>query len=156
MTAREHRYPVTVEWTGNRGDGTTGYRDYGREHSIRAGAKPRIPGSADPAFRGDPMRWNPEELVVAAASACHQLWYLHLCADAGIAVQSYRDEAEGVMVEEPGGGHFVRILLRPHVQVRPGDDIARAQALHREAHARCYVANSLRCPVECEATVEPA
>jgi organic hydroperoxide reductase OsmC/OhrA len=76
----EHTYEVVVDWNGNHGTGTSDYRAYGREHTISVGAKPPIPGSSDSAFRGDPARWNPEELLVASLSACHQLWYLHLCA----------------------------------------------------------------------------
>ena len=81
---KTHHYSVTVQWTGNTGSGTSSYRGYERRHQISAGTKPPIPGSSDPAFRGDPACWNPEELLVAAISACHQLWYLHLCAEAGI------------------------------------------------------------------------
>lgn len=148
--AREHLYTLSVEWTGNRGTGTSGYRDYDRAHEIACGAKPVILGSSDPAFRGDPGRWNPEELLVASLSACHKLWYLHLCAAAGIAVLRYRDEAEGVMEEGPdGGGRFVGVTLRPHVGIRAGDDAALAERLHHDAHERCFIANSVRFPVAC-------
>lgn len=68
MTKRQHKYAVTVEWTGNEGSGTSGYRDFSRSHSICANGKSSIDGSADPAFRGDPARWNPEELLVASLS----------------------------------------------------------------------------------------
>jgi len=89
---KTHRYAVVVKWTGNTGTGTSGYRNYERRHEILAeGRKPLIPGSSDPAFRGDPTRWNPEELLVASLSACHKLWYLHLCAAAGIIVLAYID-----------------------------------------------------------------
>jgi organic hydroperoxide reductase OsmC/OhrA len=147
--SRQHVYEVAVEWTGNRGTGTSNYRAYGREHEIRAGAKPPIRGSADPAFRGDPTRWNPEDLVVAALSACHKLWYLHLCAMNGIAVLAYRDAAVGTMTADDatGGGRFAKVLLRPHVTVSPGDDVALAERLHADAHARCFVANSVNFPV---------
>src|SRR5689334_22650546 len=97
VPVKEHRYRVTVEWTGNSGRGTADYRAYERAHEIRGSGKPPIPASSDPHFRGDPARWNPEELLVASLSACHELWYLHLCADAGIVVTAYRDEAEGLM-----------------------------------------------------------
>jgi len=156
MANREHRYQVTVEWTGHRGEGTTGYRDYDRSHVIRAGAKPPIPGSSDPAFRGEADRWNPEDLLVASASACHKLWYLHLCAEAGIAVQQYWDTAEGLMTEGAGGGRFTRIVLRPHVVIRPGDDAALAERLHHEAHVQCFIANSVNFPIDCEPTIEGA
>lgn len=153
---REHRYPVLVEWTGNTGAGTAGYRGYERRHEITAPGlpKPAIPGSSDPAFRGDRARWNPEELLVAALAACHQLWYLHLCADAGIVVTGYVDRAEGAMAEEPdGGGRFQRVVLRPSVTVAPGSDVARARALHDRAHALCFIARSVSFPVQHEPDV---
>jgi organic hydroperoxide reductase OsmC/OhrA len=147
----EHTYEVVVDWNGNRGTGTSDYRSYGREHTISAGAKPPIPGSSDQAFRGDPERWNPEELLVASLSACHKLWYLHLCAEAGIRVLAYRDAATGTMLETTdGGGHFSKVVLRPRVTVRPEDDVVLARELHAAAHAKCFIANSVNFPVEHE------
>jgi organic hydroperoxide reductase OsmC/OhrA len=153
MTPRQHRYEVAVEWTGNTGTGTASYRGYERAHEIAAPGtpKPPIPGSSDPSFRGDRARWNPEELLVASVSACHQLWYLHLCADAGIVLTAYVDRAEGTMVEtEDGGGHFTRVVLRPVATLAPGSDVERARALHAEAHRLCYIATSVNFPVEHE------
>ena len=155
MPQHEHTYRVQVEWSGNRGTGTSSYRDYGREHVIRVAGKPDIAGSSDVAFRGNAERWNPEDLLVAAASACHQLWYLHLCADAGIAVQRYVDHAVGTMVDSDRG-HFTRIVLHPHVAIRAGDDRELAAQLHHQAHAKCYVANSVNFPIECEPVIEHA
>jgi organic hydroperoxide reductase OsmC/OhrA len=145
-----HRYSVVVEWTGNTGSATSGYRSYERRHKISAGdAKPAIPGSSDPAFRGDPARWNPEELLVASLAACHQLWYLHLCAEAGIVVLEYIDHAEGTMAETgDGSGHFERVILRPRVTVAAGSDLAKARALHAAAHDKCFIARSVNFPVE--------
>jgi organic hydroperoxide reductase OsmC/OhrA len=149
--AREHRYAVDVEWTGNRGTGTSAYRAYGRDHVMTAPGKPTIPGSSDPAFRGDGTRWNPEELLVASLSQCHMLWYLHLAAEAGIAVLSYRDAAEGTMVEtEYGGGRFSAAVLKPQVVVAAGADPARVLALHHAAHEKCFIASSVNFPVRCE------
>ncbi len=146
---REHRYSVTVEWTGNLGSGTAGYRTYSRDHEIGAKDKPIICGSSDPAFRGDPSRWNPEELLVAALSACHKLWYLHLAAEAGVIVTAYTDNAEGVMDERPdGSGRFTRVALRPTVTA--GSDLQRAEALHPIAHQKCFIASSVNFPVVCE------
>ncbi len=152
MANRQHRYEVNVEWTGNRGEGTSSYRAYDRTHVIQAGTKPPIPGSSDPAFRGDADHWNPEDLLVASVSACHKLWYLHLCAEAGIAVQHYRDTAEGLMVESADGGRFTKIVLRPHVVIRAGDDAELAERLHHAAHAQCFIANSVNFPIDCEPT----
>jgi organic hydroperoxide reductase OsmC/OhrA len=155
---RTHRYAVTVQWTGNTGTGTSGYRSYERQHEISAGTeKPLIPGSSDPAFRGDPARWNPEELLVAALSACHKLWYLHLCAEAGIIVLAYVDHAEGVMQETTdGSGHFERVVLRPQLTVAPGSDMARARELHDAAHAKCFLARSVNFPVQHEPKISEA
>ncbi|WP_372394422.1 OsmC family protein [Azospirillum sp. HJ39] len=157
MTHREHRYAVRLDWTGNLGSGTSSYRGYSRDHRLGAGDKPAIPGSADPAFRGDPARWNPEELLVAALSSCHQLWYLHLCAAAGIVVTAYADEAEGVMVEESSGaGQFSAVVLRPRVTLAPGAgaaDMEKALALHHEAAEKCFIARSVNFPVRHEPAV---
>ena len=156
MSGREHGYTVTVEWTGNTGTGTSAYRAYERRHDISVpdAGKPPIPGSADPVFRGDRTRWNPEELLVAALSTCHQLWYLHLCADAGVIVTSYVDRAEGVMIEDAdGGGRFARVVLRPVVMLEPGSDVARARELHDLAHSRCFIAQSVKFPVTHEPEV---
>ena len=144
----DHTYTVTVTWTGNTGTGTSAYRAYTRAHEVSVEGKPAIPGSADPAFRGDPARYNPEEMLVASLSTCHMLWYLHLCATAGIVVTAYQDIAEGVMVERPeGGGRFIEVVLQPEITLAPGADQARAQALHAEASAKCYIANSVNFPV---------
>ena len=153
-----HRYAVTVTWTGNAGTGTSGYRAYERRHEITAGSeKPPISGSADPAFRGDAKRWNPEELLIASISACHKLWYLHLCTVAHVVVVGYVDRAEGEMEETPdGSGHFRRVVLRPQVTVAPGSDVAKARDLHIEAHAKCFIANSVNFPVEHEPVINTA
>jgi organic hydroperoxide reductase OsmC/OhrA len=150
-STREHRYAVSVSWTGNLGIGTSGYRDYSRDYDISAEDKPAIRGSSDPAFRGDRSRWNPEELLVASLSACHKLWYLHLAADAGIVVTAYVDHAEGVMeTTAAGSGRFKSVVLRPVVTVTAGSDVERARALHEPAHEKCFIANSVNFPVECE------
>ena len=150
-STHEHRYAVSVTWTGNLGSGTSGYRDYSRDYDIGAETKPIILGSSDPAFRGDRSRWNPEELLVASLSACHKLCYLHLTAEAGIVVTAYVDSAEGVMETSSGGsGRFTSVVLRPIVTVAAGNDIGRARALHEAAHEKCFIANSVNFPVECE------
>ncbi len=151
---KEHKYSVSVTWTGNTGTGTSGYRSYERAHEISAGGKPAISASSDPAFRGDATRWNPEELLLAALSSCHQLAYLHLCAVAGVVVVDYVDYAEGTMAETPdGAGQFTRVLLRPKVTIAAGSDAAKALALHHEAHEKCFIARSVDFPVECEPRV---
>ena len=152
---REHRYVVTVSWTGNLGSGTSGYRDYARDCEIAAEGKPTVPASADPVFRGDRSRWNPEELLVASLSACHKLSYLHLAAAAGIVVTAYTDRAEGVMELTPAGvGRFRSVVLHPAVTVKSGSDIERARALHESAHEMCFIANSVNFQVGCEPEIK--
>ena len=154
---RTHRYQTCVEWTGNLGRGTADYRAYSRDHRIVAPGRPELAGSSDPAFRGDATRYTPEDLLIGSLSSCHMLWYLHLCSAAGIVVLAYRDEAEGTMVEdEGGGGRFTAAVLRPEVTLAAEADVARALALHEEAHRLCFIANSVNFPVGIEPRVELA
>jgi len=163
---RTHSYDVTVAWTGNQGSGTSGYRDYGRDHEVTvSGAadengagdaeRPKpIAGSSDSTFRGDAARWNPEQLLLAALAQCHMLSYLHVCATAGIVVTAYTDEAHGTMTDTTdGGGHFTDAVLRPQVTVATPDMIEKAAVLHEEAHERCFIANSVNFPVRHESVV---
>lgn len=146
--AKRHGYDVSVLWTGNDGAGTESYRSYRRDHIVVAEGKPAIAASSDPAFRGNPSRFNPEELLVASLSSCHMLWYLHLCAVNGISVVDYSDQAHGELEEtDDGGGAFVRVRLRPRVAIASGDS-AKALALHDEAHHLCFIARSVSFPVD--------
>ena len=152
---KKHAYGVRVTWTGNQGTGTANHRGYSRAHEIVAPGKPTIAGSSDPSFRGDAARWNPEELLLASASACHKLWYLSLCAQAGIVVVSYEDDAEGFMIEEANGaGQFTSIVLKPKVTLAPGANIEVAEGLHHKAHEMCFIARSLNFPIEINPTID--
>lgn len=154
MNKREQRYATTVSWTGNHGEGTASYSAYSRAHQIKASGKPAIAGSADPAFLGERARYNPEELLVASLSSCHMLWYLHLCADAGITVQAYEDAAEGFMaLDADGGGTFTEVVLRPRVLITERSGEERAREMHDPAHQRCFIARSVNFPVRCEPMV---
>lgn len=146
---KQHNYQVRIDWTGNDGEGTKTYRGYRRDHTIAAEGKPPISGSSDPSFRGDASRYSPEELLVAALSSCHMLWYLHLCAVNDVSVWDYQDAASGLMEEaDDGSGAFVRVVLRPVVKIAPGDDLTKARALHIEAHRFCFIARSVNFPFE--------
>lgn len=149
-----HHYTTTVHWTGNRGTGTSSYRDYSRSHAIEAEGRPVLAASSDPAFRGEADRWNPELLFVAALSECHLLQYLHLCAIGGVVVTGYEDTAAGTMEMTPdGGGAFTEVVLRPVVTVADASMVERATALHERAHELCFLASSVRMPVRHEPTV---
>ena len=156
MAGRTHTYRVDVEWTGNDGEGAKRYAGYRRDHVIRADGNPDIPGSSDPNFRGDAARWNPEELLVASLSACHKLWVLHLASVAGVVITDYVDRAEGVMEETgDGSGRFTKVTLRPEITINAGDP-SKFDAIHHEAHEKCFIANSVNFPVTVEGSVRVA
>jgi organic hydroperoxide reductase OsmC/OhrA len=149
------RYQVDVLWTGNSGSGTGSYRGYERSHSVQVKGKPVIYGSSDPAFRGDAAKYNPEELLVASLSSCHMLWYLHLCADAGIVVVEYIDHAIGTMIEtRDGSGYFQEVVLKPIVTVSNGGMVDLAGKLHDMANEKCFIANSVNFPVRHQAGIQ--
>ena len=148
---KEHNYRITVNWTGNLGQGTSAYAAYSRDHLIHAAGKPAIVATSDTAFRGSPERYNPEELLVSSLSSCHMLWYLHLCAVNGIVVTGYEDEAKGTMVETAdGGGYFKEVTLFPIVTITDAARIPRAMELHRDAAKKCFIANSCNFPIRHE------
>lgn len=151
--SRQHTYTLRLDWTGNTGEGTRSYRSYSRNHQIQIPGKPAIEGSSDPAFRGDPERYNPEELFLASLSSCHMLWFLHLCADNGIVVTSYRDEPEGTMEENTTGGKFTAVTLKPVIKTAEPVSIEIIEALHEEAHRNCFIANSVNFPIRCESRI---
>ncbi len=150
VMAPEHSSATRLQWTGNHGTGTSSYRDYGRDHQVSAPDKHVIEGSSDRVFRGDPSRWNPEELLTAALSQCHLLAYLHLCATNGVVVIGYTDEASGTMRTHDGTGEFTEVVLRPRVEVAGAAMIEPALRLHDDAHAACFIARSVAFPVRHE------
>ena len=148
---KQHQYIATIKWTGNKGTGTDHYRNYERSHEIIIENKIAIPGSADPAFRGDGTKHNPEDLLLSSLSSCHMLWYLHVCAEAGVIVTNYIDHATGTMTETPnGGGRFTEVILNPIVTVAQDDMITEANELHKKANELCFIANAVNFPVRHE------
>lgn len=145
---REHHYTLSLRWEGNLGEGTSSYRAYSRDHTVRHPRAGTIAASSDPAFRGDASRWNPEQLFLASLSQCHMLWYLHLATQAGVVVVSYDDEPTGTMIEEPGGGgRFTGVTLRPAVTIATGGDVRLAEVLHDRVGDYCFIARSVSIPV---------
>ncbi|MEM9716017.1 MAG: OsmC family protein [Pseudomonadota bacterium] len=153
---KEHHYALKLRWTGNRGSGTSHYRDYDRNHVISAVGKPDLVGSADPAFLGNPARWNPEELLLASIAACHKLWYLHLCTTKGIVVTAYEDSPTGTMIEKPNGaGQFSEVVLHPVVTISEGD-LSLAEDLHHQVGDFCFIARSVNFPIRHTAVLHRA
>jgi len=152
-----HHYSLTTVWTGNTGKGTSTYRDYERIYEIRIPQKPILLGSSDPKYRGDPTRYNPEDLLVASLSACHMLWYLHLCSEKKIICTHYSDAAEGEMeTSADGNGRFTKVVLHPEVVITSEDGLKVAHDLHERAHALCFIANSVNFPIEVSPTIRVA
>jgi len=146
---KHHHYKTTIEWTGNKGSGTSNYRDYERSHTISVENKPVIEGSSDPAFRGDKTKYNPEEMLLSSLSSCHMLWYLHFCSEAGIIVTDYIDNAIGIMEETSNGsGHFTEATLNPIVTITDEKQIEKAEELHKKANEFCFIANSVNFSVQ--------
>lgn len=145
---KTHHYAVDLVWTGNLGEGTTTPRSYSRNHEVAIEGVGTIPGSSDPAFRGDPSRWNPEQLLVASVAQCHMLWYLGLAAAAKITVTAYEDHPTGTMLEESNGaGQFEQVTLRPIVTLADPANADRARQLHAQVHEYCFIARSINFPI---------
>jgi organic hydroperoxide reductase OsmC/OhrA len=146
---KKHTYKTSLVWDGANGVGTTNYRAYSRNHIISVAGKPPLLCSSDPVFRGDGAKYSPEDLLVASLSGCHMLWYLHLCADAGVVVTAYTDSAEGIMMEdENGDARFTEVTLNPLVIIKEVSMEKMALELHHAANQKCFIANSCNFPVK--------
>jgi organic hydroperoxide reductase OsmC/OhrA len=149
-------YSATIAW---QDDGGFPSGRYSRAHEIRFDGGAVVRGSSSPHVVplpfSDPAGMDPEEALVASVSACHMLWFLSLAQEAGVHVESYVDEAEGVMGRVDRGKIAVtRISLRPRIRfagAEPGAEQLRH--LHHEAHERCFIANSLKTEVVVETPV---
>ncbi|HEV7742530.1 MAG TPA: OsmC family protein [Pseudolysinimonas sp.] len=150
----DHSFAVSVEWTGNRGTGTSDYRGFARDNVLSAAGKPPIEGSSAKIFHGDPARWNPEETLIAALVECHLLSYLYVAVRNGIVVETYTDSATGTLATDgDGAGRFTEVTLRPVVTISSGDaEVARA--IHADANRLCFIAASVNFPVHHEPTIQ--
>ncbi len=148
MSLDEHRYALTVRWTGNLGAGTSTYRGYSRDHDVEIPGLPVLRGSADPTFHGDRERYNPEQLLLAALSQCHMLSFLHVAVKHGVVVTAYEDHAEALMrTNRDGSGQFESVTLKPRVTVAGPAAPDLLEELHEEANKVCFIARSVNFPV---------
>ena len=154
----EHTFHVRNTWTGNTGSGTSSYKSYSRNHELSGTGKLEpISGSSDPAFHGDASRYNPEELLVGSLAACHMLWMLHLCAEAGIVLTAYTDDASGRMrLHADGSGEFIDVELRPQITITESARIPETERLNERAHHLCFISRSVNFPVTVVPTVHVA
>jgi organic hydroperoxide reductase OsmC/OhrA len=148
----DHKYKTYLHWSSEGGEGTKTYKSFARTHRITAktksgGDKPAIVATS--AFHSLD-HYNPDEMLLASLSSCHMLWYLHLCSENGVVVTDYRDQAELVLrLDAKGEGKVESATLHPRVMILSGD-LEVARALHKDAHSKCFVANSVNFPVGCE------
>lgn len=153
----QHDYSARIVWTGNRGDGNRSYRGYDRNWEVQTPGKPVIRCSNDPQLGGDPTLHNPEDMLIAALSACHMLWYLHLASDAKVLVTDYADDPIAIGEIHPdGAGRFLSATLRPTITVAAGTDLTLAEALHGRIHKTCFIARSVNFPVTYESQYKTA
>lgn len=154
----DHKYRTFLHWSAGESEGTKSYRSFARTHAITAKTKAGVDKPAIVATSAFHSldHYNPDEMLLASLSSCHMLWYLHLCSEAGVVVTDYRDEAELVLrLDSKGEGKVERATLHPRVRISSGDaEVARA--LHKDAHKKCFVANSVNFPVGCEPEITSA
>ena len=152
--AKIHQFEAALRWTGNTGSGTTGYKAYDRTWDLQTPGKPVMHCTNDPELGGDPSKYNPEDMLIAALSSCHMLWYLHLCAITGVVVVEYVDRAAGALqINKDGSGQFISVTLRPQILISARSDMAKAKSAHNQAHKYCFIARSVSFPVKCEPAI---
>lgn len=151
----QHLYKATVAW--RRGEGEFPKGRYSRAHDWRFDGGIAVPASASPQVVPKPYvneaAVDPEEAFVASLSSCHMLTFLDIARRAGFVIDSYEDEAEGVMERNANGKYWIsRVTLRPRIawggDKEPSHDELRR--LHHAAHEECFIANSVRTDVTVE------
>lgn len=147
-TMSEHR--IELNWKRTSPD--FDYRSYNRDHAVTFKNGEALGMSAAPAYKGSPELVDPEELLVASLSSCHMLTFLALAAKKGLVVDSYHDDAVGVLEKnEDGKLAITRVTLRPRV-IFAGEpvDAATLDEFHHHAHEECFIASSVKTKVEVE------
>lgn len=135
-----HRYETTLVWEGD------------SRAALSSGARPVLVGGPPPEFDGEPGWWSPEHLLLSSANLCLMTTYLVLAKKARLEIGGYRSVAEGVLEKTKEGIVFTRIALHVAI-VAPAERVEEARALVETAKKYCIVSNSLKRPVEVEATV---
>ncbi len=149
-------HSVTVVWQHQGGDVPAG--EYSRSHEWVFEGGVRVPASSAPSFKGDPARVDSEEAFVAALSSCHMLTFLFLAARRGLGVLRYTDAAVGHLAKGPDGKRWMtEVVLRPSIVFSGAvPETAVLDALHDEAHAGCFIANSVKTEVRIDPPVPTA
>jgi len=153
------QHTAVIRWERN-GAAFTDNR-YSRGHSWSFDGGIEVRASASPHVVPPPLSVaeavDPEEAFVAALASCHMLWFLSIAAKQGFVVESYRDEAMGVMAKGSDGKlAMTQVTLRPRVVFSEAKRPSAVQheAMHHEAHEKCFIANSVKTDMRCEAVAE--
>jgi len=137
-------YNAKIHWKRSSDDFTL--KTYNRDHQWQFTEALSFPASAAPEYAGDPAMVNPEQGFVAALASCHMLTFLAIAAQKGYVIDSYRDDAVGVLAKnDQGKTAITEVMLAPQVQFA-GDKLPSAdelQKLHDAAHQHCFIANSV-------------
>lgn len=150
-------YTAQLVWQRQPGEAFSDNR-YSRRHVLKFDGGTEVPASSSPSVvplpLSDASAVDPEEMFVASLASCHMLWFLSLAAGAGHRVERYEDDAVGTMARNADGRiAMTRVVLRPQVTFvtgSPAPDAAALQALHHDAHERCFIANSVKTDVRCD------
>lgn len=153
-------YTVKIKWEKGADDAFADNK-YSREHTWTFDGGTVVPGSSSPHVVPLPFSSeaavDPEEAFVASLSSCHMLWFLSIAAERKLVVESYEDNAEGLMGKNAEGRvAMTKVTLRPKAKFS-GDKPPTApeiDALHHEAHDKCFIANSVRTIVTTEPVME--
>jgi organic hydroperoxide reductase OsmC/OhrA len=151
----KHLFKAAINWTSNQNKEQLERKFYSKSHKITIEGKPVLDVSAAKAFKGDPELYNPEDLLLSSLVSCHMMSYLYVCAQNGIEVVAYSDNAEATLEVSPdGSGRFTEVRLNPKVKIANPDQIQEALELHTKANQLCFIANSCNFPVVHNPTCE--
>lgn len=149
----KHLFKASAEWFRN--NKCESIKTYSRTHTIAIEGKPLLNVSAAKAFKGDAALYNPEDMLLGSLVSCHMMSYLYVCAQSGIEVLSYTDDAVATLVvQQDGSGRFTGVTLNPKVIIAQADRINEALTLHKKANQLCFIANSCNFPIEHNPTCE--
>jgi peroxiredoxin-like protein len=127
-----------------------------RNGTVQSEGLPNLEFSAPPEFAGDPGKWTPEHLLVAASASCFTATFLAIAQLAKLAVLSFNMKAYARLEKLPGEGYrFTEITLAPEIGVMP-EEVEKAQKVLHKAEKNCFVNNSLKAKVQVEPQFQTA
>lgn len=138
IRAKSYRYSTSVRWTGE------------KKGELTAAGKPPVEVGTPPEFKGHEGIWSPEDLYVASVNVCILSSFLAFAGRAGIAFENYESEAEGLLEFVDGRFVFTKIVVRPRITLRPGEERAKAEEVLHQAERSCLISNSIRTEVVLE------